>query len=780
MFRKSLFTTGLCAVSLSVAMLAGCSSPVTAPTTPGDVSSGAPAVSAPAPEIASPALPAPAAVTPATLAGKASYRGEALSGYAVSVFDAQTGKPVARKADLAGVDTLAVLDQNLVTDAQGAFSLQVVGLKAGQALRVVVSKGNSSLETVVTSDLKAVGSAKLHVLAEGGDLTINELTTAIAKVARGVLSTTQVLTPEAAAPVLAKLAAEMAALSGKLEAALAKNPSLAPGLIAGENKSADAAVKSLVEGAGALKDLSQKIAALVGDVAKAAKEARNQSPAANDAAVKAALVKVEFVGTVLTGAFASNGFTMTNTVTGQTVDATSSEAGTVSGTTTASSGGGSSNRSSLTSAQSAALAAINGVTYSETNVEDEKALLTLLETHKATLGLATETWNKLLKLSAYTPAGGNALVLTSGRQQAVATYLLERMHDRTATGTFTYTTLAALKADFAYAVTKETTKWELIVGIANAASDADAADVLSANLPALQADFENYLSWHADWTVPDELWAGGWAGQSRYFANNAINLGAYAALGATAKEQVAAAVRAKANGVSDMKILDGLHLGLMGDINAETLAGISTANQQAVMELLEAHRTTLAIDDAVWSQFLKLSTYDRSGNEALVPTSGRQQAVAKYLLERIHDRTAAGTFKYGNVDALRDDFEYAVNKEANKWNLIIDIADAKAMDAGPATSAALSALNRWLPMIKDDFEDYLTWHADWSVEAGTQDWKAGWGGTETYFAENITNLDAFLDADAVDQTPLADAVIRRSNGYSDMAILAGLRPPVID
>jgi hypothetical protein len=322
MFRKSLFTTGLCAASLSVAMLAGCSSPVTAPTTPTEAA-GTPvaAPGAPGAEPAAPALQAPAAVAPATLSGKATFRGEALSGYAVSVFDAQTGKAVDLKADLAGVTTLAVLNQNLVTDAQGGFSLQVVGLKAGQALRVVVSKGNGSLETVVTSDLKAVGSAKLHVLAEGGNLAINELTTAIAKVARGVLSTTQVLTPEAAAPVLAKLATELASLSTKLEAALAKNPNLASGLISNESKAADSAVKSLVESAGAIKDLTKAIAGLVGEVAKAAKETGNQSAGANDDAVKAALAKVEFAGTVLAGKFANNGFTLTNSATGESADA---------------------------------------------------------------------------------------------------------------------------------------------------------------------------------------------------------------------------------------------------------------------------------------------------------------------------------------------------------------------------------------------------------------------------------------------------------------------------
>lgn len=341
---KTRLHSGLFAASVSVALIAGCASPAVPPTTPTDVAgqpaAGQPGAAQPGAQSENPATQAPAALAPVTLAGKATFRGEALAGYAISVLDGQTGKPVALKDDLASATTLTVLNKNLMTDAQGAFSLQVVGLKAGQALRVVITKGNGQLETIVTSNLTALGAKKMQLLdAEtASGLTINELTTAIAKIARGVIATTRVLTPEAAAPILAKLNEQLAGISAKLEATLATNPSLANGLVSTDAKVGDS-VKALVSSAGALKEVTQTVAGLVADIAKNSKD-HAASDAGSDE-VKADLAKIEYLGTVLAGALSNGTLTLTNSVTGDKVDATSGDVSSVSTTVTTSSSGSS-------------------------------------------------------------------------------------------------------------------------------------------------------------------------------------------------------------------------------------------------------------------------------------------------------------------------------------------------------------------------------------------------------------------------------------------------------
>jgi hypothetical protein len=334
-------TKGLTALSLSLGLLAGCAAPT--PTTPAP---GAPA--APTPETAQPAaptqpgaaptMPAPAAVAPMTLTGTATFRGEPLAGYDVTVIDATTGQVVAQTNDLASAKGLAVSAQPK-TDAKGQFSLQVVGLGAGQALRVQVASGNGRLETIVTANGQSLGARGYRLAQAGSAFTVTELTTAIARVAGNVIRTTQVLTPEAAAPLLAKLATEMAGLTDRLASKLQAEPGLANGLVSSEGTRGAEAVKTLVTNAGELAGLTKLVASLVADVSKAA--ATSASPAAADATVRAALAKIEFTGTVLAGALdAKGGFKLTNGINGQAVDAGSGDLATVTTQITPSGGSG--------------------------------------------------------------------------------------------------------------------------------------------------------------------------------------------------------------------------------------------------------------------------------------------------------------------------------------------------------------------------------------------------------------------------------------------------------
>jgi hypothetical protein len=336
---------GLTALSLSLGLLAGCAAPMVTAPAPGTPAAttpeAAPGATTPAQPGAAPAMPAPAAVAPMTLTGTATFRGEALKGYTVTVLDATTGQPVTLTNDLASAKGLAVLAQNLVTDASGKFSLQVVGLGAGQALRVQVTSGSGMLETVVTANGQSLGAKGYAVAQAASSFTITELTTAIAKVAAGVIRTTQVLKPEAAAPVLAKLATRMAELSAKLELDLKANPSLANDLVSTKGTDADDTVKVLVTNAGELSALTKLVAELVADVSKAA--GANASDALADAKIKETLAKIAFTGTVLTGSLQGNGgFNLSNVINGQSVDANSGDLGSVTKQVTRPSSGGSS------------------------------------------------------------------------------------------------------------------------------------------------------------------------------------------------------------------------------------------------------------------------------------------------------------------------------------------------------------------------------------------------------------------------------------------------------
>ncbi|MNS38776.1 hypothetical protein D3C72_710370 [compost metagenome] len=770
MSSKGFLRAGFCAFSLSVSLVAGCASPVVpTPATGGEVPAPAaqsPTEGTPAGQPA-PTAPAPAAITPVTLSGKASFRGEALSGYDVTVLDAQTGKAVERKADLAGVTTLAVLDKNMKTDASGAFSFQVVGLKPGQALRVQIRQGNGLLETIVTSDLQALGAKKMQLLqATAGDgLTINELTTAIAKIARGVLTTTRVLSPEEAAPVLAQLAVEMATLSVKLDAALKSQPSLANNLVSTQSKESEA-VNSLVSSAGALKEVTQAVAKLVSQVAKSS--SATTSAAAADPTVKAELAKVEFIGTVLTGSFVNSNFSLSNSATGQSVDAASGDVGSVSSNVTGSTGSSSSN-SGPTAEQLSILTAI-GTDHSNVTTADQKAVLSLLDSHKNDLGIPTATWTAFLSLS-----GTSSLNPDSGRQQAVAKYLLERIFQRKTGGTAPYTTLSALQNDFAVAVAKEADKRDLINAIKTAADDTAALNALKLYLPRLRADFAGYLLWHNDWNVPNEDWANGWQNQQNYFAQNVSNID-YFVDTPTLHTTVATAVRTMTNAdKSDMAILAGLAKGLLLPV-AHVTKDNTTPTQLAV--LLETHRVVLGLDTSAWAMFLKLSEYTSTGGNSVVASSGRQNAVTEYLIERAFNRKspAVNPQPYMDPMALRSDFVYAVNKEHIKWQLIVDIAAIKAdgsLDADQKAAAARGKLTPALRSIRLDFESFLGWHDDWTVP--NKDWANGWQNQTNYFQTNITNIDTYLNGDEAAQLAKATAVLNASTGFSDMAILYGLK-----
>jgi hypothetical protein len=318
------------ALSLSLLLLAGCAAPTGAPTTatapadPGPVVVSqlgeGPTQAATAP--AAPAAPAALSVPVTTLDGSVSYRGEALAGYTLQVRDAQSDALVAVLADLSAAQGLAVSAGSLVTDAQGRFSLQVANLTAGTALRVTATKDHVTLETVL---IGTPAKAGYSVQAAGDGMSITELSTAVARIARGLVRTTQVLTPQAAQPVLERLNARLLALMPKLEAELARMPEMAQQMV---NPPKDGEpLDAVVANAGLRQSLTQAAAELVAEVAKQAQTDGNRAAAAADPAVQAQLAKIVLAGTMLNAAFDPTKGTLglVNRFTGYSADAASGD-----------------------------------------------------------------------------------------------------------------------------------------------------------------------------------------------------------------------------------------------------------------------------------------------------------------------------------------------------------------------------------------------------------------------------------------------------------------------
>ncbi|MFN3431818.1 MAG: IPT/TIG domain-containing protein [Candidatus Sericytochromatia bacterium] len=352
MSRSHRFHALAVATTLQLSLLAGCATPVaigpTATPSAGPAAEATPPAAAPeGPSAEAPA--APAATT--TLSGLATFRGEPLAGYALTVQDAQTGERVPLAADLAGATGLTIADRGLVTDAAGRFTLQVAHFGPGRALRVVAHSGVGALETLVTGTGKALGTApaapgqepaaQRRVLA-GEPVPVNELTTALARIARGAVANASLLTPAAAGSAMDLAFGELDTIAPPLRAALGGSPATANRLVETRDPARpspeDAAeVTNLVRAANVIREVTALVANRLGAIARQA-EAPGTA-AAIDAARQASLDRLPLAGTVLqSGLDAQGRLTLTNTLTHQVLNASAQDLSGVTATVTASSG----------------------------------------------------------------------------------------------------------------------------------------------------------------------------------------------------------------------------------------------------------------------------------------------------------------------------------------------------------------------------------------------------------------------------------------------------------
>lgn len=261
--------------------------------------------------VAAKATPKPAASTPATTptpdAAKtfsfvATMKGAALAGYDVQVFDARNGQRFEAGATLKSADA--------TTGANGGFKIQVSGIPAGQALRVVASKSGFAVEAVLTAGADAAKT-----------VTLDETSTLLARASAGPLAATQVLLAAEAAPVVARVA-EYELLRGAIAAELGGSKNLEANLNRPEDRAAQSkAVRLLLAEAGLNDEVSKFQAELLQATAKLAADAENRSDAAQDAEVLAGLKDLELVGTVLKATYADGKFSLENTVDHSRIDA---------------------------------------------------------------------------------------------------------------------------------------------------------------------------------------------------------------------------------------------------------------------------------------------------------------------------------------------------------------------------------------------------------------------------------------------------------------------------
>lgn len=155
---------------------------------------------------------------------------------------------------------------------------------------------------------------------------VNEVTTTQAKLVAPVLATSRVLAPKAASAVITKATQEIRALTPSLKQAFQSNPNAARELMNAKERNPQT-LSRIVSSAGVERKTAQIVTSLVSDIAQQSKDPAKRSPAASDPAVVASLTKIALPGTAFTTTFdPTQGLTLTNSATGQSVDAASASA----------------------------------------------------------------------------------------------------------------------------------------------------------------------------------------------------------------------------------------------------------------------------------------------------------------------------------------------------------------------------------------------------------------------------------------------------------------------
>jgi hypothetical protein len=307
------------AMTLSLLTLSACAGTVPVSPTAVSTESVTPAAQpeAPAAPAAPPGAAAPA-TTPAqaaayTIDGVAMLSGAPLADGQVQVFDAMTGALLG-----VGGDGLSLAGAVPNTDVQGKFSVALNGMSNDHVVKVVVSKGDSRIEALSTSDVSASAPAARRVLS-AGTLTVDEVSTVETGLASGLLQAAGALTPASATPILVEVLVQLKTRREQLRQTFHVAPRIYQSLVQ-VRKSIDAeehyddTLQVLVGNSGLQQTLSLDVVNGLAKLSEAAAKPENRQKTDKP-------VNVKFKGLPLSAAFDAEGkLEVTNTRTGAKAD----------------------------------------------------------------------------------------------------------------------------------------------------------------------------------------------------------------------------------------------------------------------------------------------------------------------------------------------------------------------------------------------------------------------------------------------------------------------------
>lgn len=338
-FRHTAF-----AVTLSLCLIAGCTTPSGGLLVPTDtaaaghvVSPGGGNVVAPGSGNA-PAEPAGVALAFTAIQGQATFHGKPLANAEIRILDARTDTPAViapgggnviapgggNVIAPGGGNVIAPGGGNLRTDAQGNFNLNVAGLSGGGMARLVVVAGGNAMTTLV-SDVGALTPQGYKLQQAGGAVQapINEVTTTVSHLAYGALHLSRLVKPAVGAPLVTTMMQGLQAEAAKFDAAFKAQPNAANSLLEETDPLTGAPrnpkhsiIPTLLANTNTKKTVFALNKDLIAGVARGVADPDTQ--ASDLDAVREQVQDVPFVGTGLTASAGAGAITL-ETATGQTV-----------------------------------------------------------------------------------------------------------------------------------------------------------------------------------------------------------------------------------------------------------------------------------------------------------------------------------------------------------------------------------------------------------------------------------------------------------------------------
>jgi hypothetical protein len=223
-----------------------------------------------------------------------------------------------------GGNVIAAGGGNLRTDAQGNFNLNVAGLSGGGMARLVVVAGGNAMTTLV-SDGGSLTPQGYKVQQAGGPVQapINEVTTTVSHLAYGALHLSRLVKPAVGAPLVTTMMQGLQAEAAKYDAAFKAQPHTANSLVeetdpltGAPRNPKDSIIPTLLANTNTKKTVFALNKTVIAGIAKGVADPESQ--ASDLATVREEIQDVPFVGTGLSASAGEGAITL-ETATGQTI-----------------------------------------------------------------------------------------------------------------------------------------------------------------------------------------------------------------------------------------------------------------------------------------------------------------------------------------------------------------------------------------------------------------------------------------------------------------------------